>query len=128
MGKFKKKLFELKAKIEENEEAIFTVVLGVAGAVGWALAGYYSGKNQSLEQTIDRLIEVEEDAWPFIEISPRALQAIEDGKTLMYRQYSPEPNRVVCQMTTSDEGFPAEADDRFNQYRKPSTPEETSNA
>jgi len=128
VGKFKKKASELKAWYTENELAVLAVGSTLVGAVGWALAGYYSGKNNNLERTIDRLLEAEENAWPLIEISPRALQAVEDGETLMYRQYSPEPNRVVCQMTTSAEGFPAEADEKFDKHRKLSTPEETSNA
>lgn len=130
MGKFKKKASELKAWYKKNEIGVLAVGTAVVGSVGWALAGYYQGKAIKAESMLEGIREARKTSWPTIEVHPELMEDFEngDGGTLRLRLFEMLSGGVYVQGTTEEDGFTPEAEEFYNQNRKPRATEETTNA
>lgn len=107
-----------KAELKAKAKKYAPYVQAVISVATTAAAAYYMRENNRLKDKIEMRDYIDENAWPAIEISPKALEDVENGATLLLRQYSPEPGRKIVQFTTREGGFPPEADETFNKFNK----------
>lgn len=107
---------ELKAKAKKYAPLIITVTSTLAGTAGLIAAGVYAKKMNEAERQLDHYLAEDEDAWPAVEVTPNVMKDVRAGATMLLRMYhtdDPDP-RTVVQMTTREEGFPAEADEDYS--------------
>lgn len=100
------------SKLKEKADKYFPVLVVMAptiiGAAGWVVAGVYAKR---LEQAYAE----DQDTWrSTIEVTPNVMKDVLAGATLQLRMFhTNEPNHTMVQMTSREDGFPAEADESY---------------
>lgn len=109
--KFKTNLAKIKAVLKAHAPEIILGATSIIGVVGWVVAEVYARRVEELET-------VDPDAWPTIEVTPGNMKDVRAGATLMYREAKFGDRSYYSQSTTLGDGFPPEANEKFEEFKK----------
>lgn len=108
---------KLKAKLEQTKAFAKKHGPAVLGAVGTvvatAVAVHFRNESRAWQDELDKRLH-NADGWRFLEIPPRTMEDVENGKTLHYRQTGdPRGDRLYVQYSTLLDGFSEGMDELF---------------